>query len=108
MTVMKRRSFPKVFKRDAVERAVSSGLSIGMIAAELGLHETVLRRWIANYSELQALDCKLQVPGDLVEIMVENSRLRDENEQVLAENGRLRAEKETLKKALAIVFAELN
>jgi transposase len=38
--------FPKSFKRDAVNRVVSSGLSAGTVAIELGLHETVLRRWV--------------------------------------------------------------
>ncbi len=39
-----RRIFPEAFKREAVERVASSGLSPGRVAAELGLHETVLRR----------------------------------------------------------------
>jgi hypothetical protein len=38
------RAFPETFKREAVDRVESSGLSAGRIAAELGLHETVLRR----------------------------------------------------------------
>ncbi len=43
---MKRRVFPEAFKREAVERVATSGLSAGRVAAELGLHETVLRRWM--------------------------------------------------------------
>jgi transposase-like protein len=41
-----RRIFPEAFKREAVDRVASSGLSPGRVAAELGLHETVLRRWM--------------------------------------------------------------
>ena len=41
-----RRVFPEVFKREAVDRVISSGLSVGKVAAELGLNETVLRRWV--------------------------------------------------------------
>jgi transposase len=108
MTVMKRRSFPRAFKRDAVERVISSGLPMGTIAVELGVHETVLRRWVALYSGSPAPGAEPLVPGNLAELMTENTRLRGENEQVLAENERLRAEKETLKRALAIIFAELN
>src|SRR5215470_5385259 len=41
-----RRVFPEVFKREAVDRVISSGLSVGKVATELGLNETVLRRWV--------------------------------------------------------------
>ncbi len=41
----RRRVFPEAFKREAVERVSSSDLSLGQVAQELGLHETVLRRW---------------------------------------------------------------
>jgi transposase len=39
-----RPSFPEAFKREAVERARTSGLSIKAVAVELGVHETVLRK----------------------------------------------------------------
>ena len=44
-----RRVFPEIFKREAVDRVATSGLSAGAVARELGLHETVLRRWMAQY-----------------------------------------------------------
>jgi transposase len=43
-----RRVFPEVFKREAVDRVISSGLSVGKVATELGLNETVLRRWVVR------------------------------------------------------------
>ena len=46
MKSKKRRHFPDAFKWEAVERARTSGLTIIEVAEELGLHETVLRRWI--------------------------------------------------------------
>ena len=46
MSEVQRRIFPEAFKREAVERVRSGGLSAGKVAAELGLHETVLRRWM--------------------------------------------------------------
>uniref|UniRef100_B0T7G2 Transposase IS3/IS911 family protein n=1 Tax=Caulobacter sp. (strain K31) TaxID=366602 RepID=B0T7G2_CAUSK len=46
---VKRRVFPETFKREAVDRVASSGLSAGVVARELGLHETVLRRWMIQY-----------------------------------------------------------
>ena len=44
-----RRVFPESFKREAVDRVATSGLSAGKVAAELGLHETVLRRWMMQF-----------------------------------------------------------
>jgi transposase len=34
-----RRLFPEAFKREAVDRAASSGLPVEKVATELGLHE---------------------------------------------------------------------
>jgi transposase len=45
-----RRIFPEAFKREAVDRAASGGLSVEKVATELGLHETVLRRWVKQFS----------------------------------------------------------
>ena len=41
-----RRVFPEVFKREAVDRVISSGLPVGKVTKELGLNERVLRRWL--------------------------------------------------------------
>ena len=49
MSVVKRRVIPESFKREAVDQVVSSWLSAGKVAIELGLHETVLRRWMTEF-----------------------------------------------------------
>jgi transposase len=41
-----RRSFTEEYKRQAVELMVSSGRSITSVAKELGLRDSVLRRWV--------------------------------------------------------------
>ncbi len=51
MASRKRRHFPESFKRQAVERVRTSGLPIRRVAEELGVHETVLRRWMARFAE---------------------------------------------------------
>ena len=43
---IQRRMFPESFKREAVDRVANSGLSANVVAKTLGLHETVLRRWM--------------------------------------------------------------
>lgn len=50
MASRKRRHFPESFKRQAVERVRTSGLPICRVAEELGVHETVLRRWMARFA----------------------------------------------------------
>ena len=42
----RRRSFTDDYKRQAVDLVASSGRSIGSIAKELGLRDSVLRRWV--------------------------------------------------------------
>ena len=46
---VQRRNFPDSFKREAVDRVANSDLSVGSVARELGLHETVLRRWMTQF-----------------------------------------------------------
>jgi transposase len=92
--------FPEAFKREAVDRVTSSGLSVEKVATELGLHETVLRRWVKQFSAQAAGTARRPItqapapsPSDLVS---EVARLRRENE-------RLRMERDILKKA-ALIF----
>ena len=95
-----RRVFPEVFKREAVDRVISSGLSVGKVAMELGLNETVLRRWVVRRGgqatgpgRRPMTQASVASPSDLA---AENGRLRRENE-------RLRMERDILKKA-ALIF----
>jgi transposase len=94
-----RRVFPEVFKREAVDRVISSGLSVGKVATELGLNETVLRRWVMRLAgqatgpaRRSITEAPVPSPSDLA---AENVRLR--------ENERLRMERDILKKA-ALIF----
>jgi transposase len=106
MSVARRRVFSQEFKREAVEKAVSSGLPVSAVAAEIDVHETVLRRWMAQQLQFAValVDGETQAGERLLphhDLLAENARLRVENERLLME-------RETLKKALAIVFAELH
>ena len=46
MEARQRRSFTDDYKRQAVDLVASSGRSIGAVAKELGLRDSVLRRWV--------------------------------------------------------------
>lgn len=106
MVVAKRRVFREAFKRQAVERVAISGLSVAAVAAELEIHETILRRWINQFPAMPntvspSAPQMLAAGTATSELMLEIAELR-------AENERLRQEREVLKKALAIVFSELK
>jgi len=82
MSGRKRRVFPDAFKREAVDRVLTSGLPIGRVAAELGLHETQLRRWMRWFAEpgtglarRPATQAPTPSPADLA---AENARLKRE------------------------------
>jgi transposase len=94
---------PETFEGEAVDRVTSSGLAAGAVARELGLHETVLRPWMSQFSPVQATgrterpstQAVAPSPSDLV---ADNARLRSENK-------RPRKERDILKKAALIIGA---
>ena len=95
-----RRVFPEVFKREAVDRVINSGLPVCRVATELVLNETVLRRWVVRLGGQATRPARrliTQAPvASLSDLAAENARLRRENE-------RLRMERDILKKA-ALIF----
>lgn len=93
----KRRTFSSEYKAEAVKLVRGSGKSIGSIAQDLGLWETVLRRWVqrADIDEGKGPEGALTT-----EEREELRRLRRENKQLLME-------REILKKATAF-FAKGN
>ena len=97
----RRRSFTDDYKRQAVDLVASSGRSIGSVAKELGLRDSVLRRWVEQRgarleptaaARRPITQAPVASPSDLA---AENARLRRENE-------RLRMERDILKKSIAI------
>ena len=82
MESKKRRHFADAFKREAVDRVRTSGLTIIQVAEELGLHETVLRRWMRRCDPPETELARRPVtqaqgpsPADLA---AENARLKRE------------------------------
>jgi len=88
-----RRSFTDDYKRQAVELVVSSHRSITSVANELGLRDSVLRRWVDKFRQeptSAAWRRTTQAPPMSVDQASEIARLRQENE-------RLRMERDILK-----------
>jgi transposase len=100
MKTSQRRSFTDDYKRQAVDLVASSGRSIGSVAKELGLRESVLRRWVEKRGmgrEPMAAGPRMAPQATLpsADQASELARLRQENE-------RLRMERDILKKSIAI------
>jgi transposase len=95
-----RRSFTEDYKRQAVELVASSGRSIGSVAKELGLRDSILRRWVEKLgvghgptAAPRRFTTQAALPS--ADQAAEIARLQRENE-------RLRMERDILKKSIAI------
>jgi len=92
-----RRVYTKEFKAEAVALAEKREKSVRLIAADLGLNESVLWRWI-NQSRNAAVSGTQTFPGHGKPRDEELTRLRKENKV-------LREANEILKKA-TVIFAQ--
>ena len=92
-----RRVFTREFKAEAVALALKREKPIGKIAVDLGLNESVLRRWMSEAREAAGNGIRA-FPGHGRPKDAELARLRKENKA-------LREANEILKKA-AVIFAQ--
>lgn len=99
MKTSQRRSFTDDYKRQSVDLVASSGRSIGSVAKELGLRDSVLRRWVeqrgAGRGPMAASRSLQPVALPSADQASQVARLQRENEQ-------LRMERDILKKSIAI------
>ena len=90
----KRREFTNEFKLETVKLAERGDVPVAQVARDLGLHETVLWRWMQRYGKRP-----------------NGTRLTpDEHEELIRlrrENKRLTMERDILKKAVGIFTKEL-
>jgi len=92
-----RRSVTDEYKEQAVELVISSGRSIGSVAKELGLRDSVLRRWVelrgagreptaaARRPTTQATLPSADHAAEIARLQRENERLRMERD--ILKNG---------------------
>lgn len=95
--VRHRRSYTREFKVEAVRLAHESEKSVYQIARELGIHPTILGRWIKQFA--QDPEQSFSRKGHLKDRDEEVRRLRRELERVTQE-------RDILKKAVAIFSKE--
>ena len=97
-----RRDFTDEFKAEAVRLVTVEGHSARQVAKDLGIHESLLRRWRRKLEVRQARKEGVSPSGTVsASVLVEQEEIR----KLKRENERLRMERDVLKKAIAI-FSE--
>jgi len=94
---MERRKFTREFKLEAVKLVRERGVTVAQAARDLGVHGTVLRRWVQECAadSQQAFPGQGQMKPDQMEI-----------ERLRREVTKLKAERDILKKAAAYFAKE--
>ena len=91
----RRRSLTEDYKRQAVDLVASSGRSIGSVAKELGLRDSVLRRWMEQRgARLEPTAAARRPPTQATLPSADHAA---EIARLQRENGRLRMERDILK-----------
>ena len=94
MSKEKRRKYTEEFRQEAVNLVTEQGYKASEAARNLGINESMLRRWIRNTT--------INNSGDKAALSDEQRRIRE----LEAENKRLKMEREILKKATAFFVKE--
>jgi transposase len=94
----RRRSFTQDYKRQAVEVLISSGRSVAAVAKELGLRDSVLRRWAEKQSAGQQPTAAPRRP--ITQATLPSADQAAEIARLQRENDRLRMERDILKKSI--------
>ncbi len=96
-----RRSFTDDYKRQAVDLVASSGRSVGSVAKELGLRDSVLRRWVEQRGAAR-LESTAAARRPTTQATLPSADHAAEIARLQRENERLRMERDILKKSIAI------
>jgi transposase len=95
----KRRTFDTEFKLQTVRMIRDQGLSVGQVCRDMGLGETAVRRWIAQFDAERTGQSGIGKP-----LTAEQQRIR----RLESENRQLRQDNDLLKKASAFFARELK
>ena len=104
------RSYTEDYKRQVVDLVVSTGRTATSVAAEVGIHHTLLSRWVRRYGQLAGsavtaaatLPSRPAVAASLKPAPVLHADQAAEIARLRRENERLRMERDILKKGIAI------
>jgi transposase len=106
----KPRFYTEDYKRQVVDLVVSSGRTSTAVAGEVGLHPTLLCRWVRQYSAGTAAAETLRpaVAHSLKPLVVQTADQAAEIARLQRECDRLRMERDILKKSISIFAGPLR
>ena len=84
-----RRKFGAEFKREALKQALQLGNAVATVAQDLGVHESVLRRWLQEYGSR---------PADKASARPVKNAQTQEIERLKRELVRVKMERDIIKK----------
>ncbi len=97
------RSYTEDYKRQVVDLVVSTGRTASSVAAEVGIHHTLLSRWVRRYGHPVEAAPARPAPAPLLKpLPVATADQAAEIARLRRENERLRMERDILKKGIAI------
>jgi transposase len=95
-----RRAFTDEYKQQAVDLVASSGRSVGSVAKELGLRDSVLRRWVEQRGAGREPTAATRRP--ITQAALPSADQAAEVARLQREIEQLRMERDILKKSIAI------
>ena len=109
-TRAKPRSYTEDYKRQVVDLVVSSGRTSTAVATEVGLHPTLLCRWVRQYGAgtAAAAAVRLATAPSLKRMPVPTADQAAEIARLRRECDRLRMERDILKKSISIFAGPLR
>ena len=96
---MSRRNLTEEFKAEAVQLVVAQGYSFSKACEAMGVGDTALRRWVAQWRAQQA-----EPPRTEIQVMADQRRVRELEARVME----LEREREILKKSTAFFVKEMD
>lgn len=100
----KQRSYTEEYKRQVVDLVVGTGRTATAVAAEVGVHATLLCRWVKQYAPGHGTSEAARPPTapSLRPLPVPTADQAAEIARLKRENERLRMERDILKKSIGI------
>ena len=102
----RQRSYTEEYKRQVVDLLVSTGRTATSVAAEVGIHHTLLSRWVRQYGRAEGMAAPPAAPrpaaSSFKPLPVLHADQAAEIAQLRRENERMRIERDILKKGIAI------
>ena len=107
-TRTKPRSYTEDYKRQVVDLVVSTGRTPTSVASEVGLHPTLLCRWVRQHGAGMGEAPRLAAAPSLKPVPVPTADQAAEIARLRRECDRLRMERDILKRSISIFAGPLR